>query len=178
MGVVFPVSYDTAPCYLVAINRELIPFVAGMLQIMEKRGFWASETDYERGYNAVLGLEGCLMAACLDDFIRLQEAQYRLLSTAFIGTEYSADASDPPIISPAIPDYITVGDYERDSALGMLNDNLQLIDNSINGTETPHYDYTPSVKELLQTVIDTLGADDAELADILAQLEIIAGLVA
>jgi hypothetical protein len=55
---------------------------------------------------------------------------------------------------------------------------VQLVDNTINGSDTPLYSYTPSVKELLQSIIDGIASGDTTSEGLLSQLELIAALLA
>lgn len=178
MAIPFPAEYDTAPCYIIAINRELVPYIGGMLKVMERKGFWATEDDYHRGYNAVVALEGCLMATCLNDLLQKQDALYRMLDSALFGTVYSITSTDPLVVTPDIPPVRAISDATQDSALGRIDRLTQLLDNAINGTETPLYDLSPSVKALLQSIIDALGTDNTDLGELLTQLEAIAALLA
>jgi hypothetical protein len=178
MAQTFPDDWREQPCYVVAIPRPLIPFVGGMLAMLELRGFWASQGDYERGYTATVELEGCLMATCLNNLIDQQNALYRMVNTALFGVTYATVSTDPLVVTPAIAPHVTLDVHDQDSMMGRIDRLTQLIDNSINGTETPLYNYDPSVKELLQSVIDAIGNEDTDLGSILTQLELIATLVA
>jgi hypothetical protein len=149
-----------------------------LLKILEQRGFWASNADFLDGYTATVELEGCLMATCLTVLLENQDALYRLVNTALFGQTYETTSDDPLIVSPGIEPWVTLDVLDQDSIMGRLDRVTQLIDNSINGTETPLYTYDPSVKALLQSVIDALGSDTTDLEGILAQLELIATLVA
>jgi len=171
-----PEDWREQPCYLVAVNKALVPFVGGLMKIAEQRGFWATESDYERGYTAVLELEACLMATCLSDLMRLQEAQYRLLDTALFGTAYSGPTSGDGVVSPAIPNYRNLAFDSYDSALGRLARVADVVDNAINGTSTPEYDYSPSVKTQLQAIIDAIG-EGTDLTEVISNLEAIALLL-
>jgi hypothetical protein len=177
MAQQFPPDYADRQCYLVPINVTLIPFVAGMLQIMEKRGFWSTDSDYELGYNAIVGLERCMMATCLSDLMALHEAQYRLLNTALLGQAYESDDSDPPVITPAIAPFVTLDILNQDSLIGRIDRLTQLLDNRLAGTETPLYDELPGIKQQLEAVIAALG-DDTDLTTIISDLEGIAILLA
>lgn len=174
----FPEDWRDQPCFLVSVPKPLAPFVGGLLKIAEQRGFWATSDDYERGYAAVIELEGCLMSTCLNILIEQQEALYRLLNTALLGQAYETTSTDPLIVTPAIEPHVTLDILNQDSVLGRLDRLTQLLDNSVNGTETPLYDYTPSVKALLQSIIDALSTEDTDLGELLTQLELIAGLLA
>lgn len=173
MAQIFPSDWRDQACYIVAIPAPLVPFVGGFLAMMELRGFWESETDYENGYTAVVELEGCLMATCLNDLMELQQAQYRLLNTAIYGVGYETVSTDPLIVEPAIAPHVTTDIHSYASMMGRLENILQLIDNSLNGTETPHYDNPPSVRAKLQEVIDAIvasGEDDGEILETLISI--------
>jgi len=178
MRYTFPVDYAGAPCYVAALNRTMVPIVAGQMAIMEQPGSWQNADDYHAGYNAVLAYERCLMALCMDDLIASNDRLYRMLDTAIYGVGYTVESVDPLIVTPAIPPQRTLGIYSDDSILGRMEDLKQLLQNALNGTETPHYDTVPGIRALLQSIIDALGAEDTDLSDILAQLEIVAGLLA
>lgn len=174
----FPEDWRDQPCFLVAVPRPLVPYVGGLLKILEQRGFWASSTDYLRGYTAVIELEECLMTTCLDVFLRKQEALYRMLDTALYGKVYEVVSEDPLVIEPGIPD-VHEAIFQPDFGIMFQLDKLtQLTDNSLNGTEVPLYDNPPSIRDKLeevrQAILDSAGDD----SDLLAELEIIAGLLA
>jgi hypothetical protein len=118
------------------------------------------------------------MSTCLDVLLEKQDALYRLINTGVFGQAYETTSEDPLIVSPGIEPWVTLDVLDQDSIMGRLDRVTQLIDNSINGTETPLYTYDPSVKALLQSVIDALSSDTTDLEGILAQLELIATLVA
>jgi hypothetical protein len=173
----FPEDWREQPCFLVSIPRPLVPYVGGLLKIAENKGFWASHTDYSRGYTAVVELEACLVSTCLNVLLEQNDALYRLLNTALLGVAYTTVSEDPLVVTPAIAPHVNLDVHDQDSIMGRLDRLTQLIDNSVNGTETPLYTYDPSVKALLQGIIDGLGSDTTDLDGILAQLEIVAGLL-
>lgn len=178
MALEFPSDWREQPCFVVAIPRPLVPYVGGLLKLLEQSGLWLTTDDYKRAYTATVELEECLMATCLTDLIEQQNALYRLVNTALFGETYTLESSDPLLVTPAIAPFVTLDNLNQDSLMGRIDRLTQLVDNSINGTETPLYTYDPSVKALLQGIIDALGADDADLSSILSELEIIAALVA
>jgi hypothetical protein len=173
----FPEDWRDAPCFLVAIPEPLVPYVGGLLKIMEQRGFWTDADNYQRGYTATLELEGCLMATCLDVFIERQEDLYRLVNTALRGQVYTVVGETPLVVEPAIEHAVELGFIDQDSIFGQLDRLTQLIDNSINGTEVPLYAYDPSIKAMLQSIIDAIGAG-TDLTEVLSDLEAIALLLA
>ena len=172
----FPEDWRDQPCFVVAIPRPLVPFVGGLLKIMEQRGFWSSSTDYGRGYTAVVELEACLMSTCLSVLLESNDRLYRLVDTGLFGTEYTIESDDPLVVTPAIPAARVLAYDNVDSVLGRLDRLAQLTDNTFNGTETPLYSYTPNVKEQLQAIIDAMG-DDTDLTTIISDLEAIAVLL-
>lgn len=104
----FPSDYGEC-CYLVPIDRALVPLVAGALRYFEERAAWVSEQDYEQGYNAFAELQADMTGRCVEDLIQAHERTYRLLDRALNGVAYTATPDpidpvlNPPIISPAIP---------------------------------------------------------------------------
>lgn len=178
MPETFPALWRDMPCYVVAIPRPLIPYIGGLMKILENRGFWSSEADYSSAYDAVLEFERCLMTTCLDDLLERQDRLYRMLDAALFGKEYTLVSADPLEVTPGIP-AVHEMIYQTDfGIMAQIDDLRQLIDNSINGAATTNYAYPESVKDLLQGIIDALAADDADLESILSKLEIIAALVA
>jgi len=166
----FPEDWRAQPCFLVAIPRPLVPYVAGLLKIGEQRGFWASEVDYTRGYTAIIELEECLMTTCLDVLLQQNDALYRLLNTALLGVAYTTVSEDPLVVTPAIAPHVNLDIHDQDSLIGRIDRLTQLIDNRIAGTETPLYDALPGIKQQLETIIAALG-DDTDLATIISDLE-------
>jgi hypothetical protein len=154
------------------------------MQILEQRGFWLSDTDYLHGYTATVELEACLMSTCLDVLIEQNavlitqgDRLYRLVDTGLFGTEYTIESTDPLVVTPPLPAARLLAYDAQDSLLGRQDRATQLVDNAINGTTTDLYTYAPSVKDLLQSVIDALAAEDTDIAGLLSELEIIAGLL-
>lgn len=173
----FPEDWRDQPCFVVTVPRPLIPYVGGLLKIMEQRGFWSDAANYERGYTATLELEGCLMATCLDVLLEKHNELYRLLNTAVFGQLYTVESSDPLVVTPAIEPAVDLTVLDQDSIMGRLDRLTQLIDNTINGTETPLYDYLPSIKQQLTDIITAIG-EGTDLTEVLSDLEAIAVLLA
>jgi len=84
----FPSDWESEPCFLVSIPRPLVPYVGGLLKILEQRGFWVSEEDYANGFAATVQVEECLMSTCLNVLMEKQDALYRLLNTAALWFRY------------------------------------------------------------------------------------------
>lgn len=173
-----PEDWRDEPCFVVAIPRPLVPYVGGLLKIAESKGFWLDDANYARGYSAITELERCLMSTCLTDLIESNDRLYRMLDTALFGTAYTVESEDPLVVTPAIAPTHSLPFVDRDSVLGRLSNIADVIDNAINGTETPIYDYTPSVKDKLQGIIDAIAALDTDDAAILEELVTIAGVLA
>lgn len=174
----FPPDYDSSTCYLVPINATLIPMVAGALRWFEFRASWKSDQDYERGYNAFAELQVCMTKLCIDALIASNDRLYRMLDTAIFGVGYVVQSTDPLVVLPDIPPQRTMGIYDEASILGRMENLKQLLENGLNGTETPQYDRQNGVRDLLEqllTAIQQTGQLDDEM---LAKLAEIALLVA
>jgi hypothetical protein len=173
----FPDDWRDEPCFIVAIPRPLVPYVGGLLKILEQRGFWATSGDFTRGYTATAELEACLMATCLNVLLDKQDALYRMLDTALYGKVYEVTSEDPLVVEPGIPDVHEVI-YQVDFGLMSQVDRLtQLVDNRLAGTETPLYADIPGIKQQLEDIIAAL-AEGTDLSAVLTDLEAIALLLA
>jgi len=174
---VFPDDWREQPCYLASIPKPLVPYVGGLLKIMEQRGFWETTGDYERGYEAVIELEACLMSTCLNVLLEKQDALYRLLNTSIFGQTYEIVTLDPLVVTPAIGPLVTLDILNQDSLMGRIDRLTQLIDNRIAGTETPLYDETPGIKQQLEDIIAAIG-EGTDLTEVITDLELIIGALA
>ena len=173
----FPEDWRDEPCFLTAIPRPLVPYVAGLVKMAEKRGFWATEADYSRGYTAITEWEACLMTACLNVLFEKQDALYRLLNTAMLGVAYTTVTEDPLVVTPAIAPHVNLDIHDQDSLLGRVDRLTQLVDNRLAGTETPLYDALPGIKQQLEDIIAALG-EGTDLTEVISNLEAIALLLA
>lgn len=179
MRYTFPIDYAERSCYLVPINASLIPLVAGALKHFEERRSWHTDAEYEQAYNAFLELEICMTRLCIDDLIESNDRLYRMLGTALYGTEYSVVSTDPVlVVEPAIEATHSLVFEQEDSILGRMEDMRQLLQNALNGTDTPLYSDIPGIREQLANLITAVEAGGASDADMLAQLIQIAGLLA
>lgn len=172
-----PEDWRDEPCFLVGIPRPLVPYVGGLLKMLENRGFWASQEDFIRGYTATTELEACLMTVCLDLLLQQNDALYRLVNTALLGVAYTTVSEDPLVVTPPIAPHVNLDIHDQDSLMGRIDRLTQLIDNRIAGTETPLYDALPGIKQQLESVIAALG-DGTDLETIISDLEGIAILLA
>ena len=174
MRQTFPADWRELPCSVVAIPIPLVPFVGGLLKLLEQRGLWQTDDDYINGYTATVELEACLMATCLTDLIEQQNALYRMVNTALFGVTYETTSTDPLVVIPAIAPHVTLDIHDIDSLLGRIDRLTQLVDNRIAGTETPLYDQLPGIKQQLEDLIAAVTASGDD-SDLLAQLvEIVA----
>jgi len=173
----FPEDWRDQPCFLVAVPRPLVPYVGGLLKIMEQRGFWGSATDYEAGYTAVVELEACLMSTCLDLLMQQNDALYRLLNTSIMGVTYATVSENPLVVTPVIAPHVTLDVHDQDSIMGRLDRLTQLVDNRLAGTETPLYDELPGIKQQLEEIIAALG-EEVDLTSVISNLELIVAALA
>jgi hypothetical protein len=178
MAETFPTDWRDQPCFLAVVPKPLVPYVGGLLKILEQRGFWLTEADYERGYTAVIELEACLMATCLQDLIESNNRLYRMLDTGIYGREYTIESTDPLVVTPDIPAARPIAFEDQDSLLGRLDRLTQLLDNTFNAASTSLYSYSPSVKEQLQSILDALTTDSTDLGTVITDLELIIGALA
>ncbi len=174
----FPEDWEAEPCFLVAIPRPLVPFVGGLMRILEQPGFWATQADYVRGYTAVTQFERCLMSTCLDVLLAQNDALYRMLNTALMGVAYTTVSTDPLVVTPAIASHINLDIHDQDSLMGRVDRLTQLLDSSINGTDTPLYTIDPAVRPLLQSILSAIGTGETDVSSILTEVELVVGLLA
>lgn len=178
MKQTFPSDWEAQPCVLAAVPVPLAPYVGGLLKILENRGFWQSEDDFQNGYAATVSVQECLMTSCLDALIESNNQIYRLLDTIHNGQLYAASGDTPDTISPAIPLVPPRGIVNDNSMMGRSQIVIEALESFIAGSDTPHFSGTPNVHALLQAIIDALTAEGTDLGDLLTQLELIAGLLA
>jgi len=173
----FSADWREQPCFIVSIPRELVPYVGGLLKILEQRGFWATEADYQNAFTATLELEACLMSTCLDVLLQQNDALYRLLNTALLGQAYTTVSPDPLVVTPAIEPHVSLTILDQDSLIGRIDRLTQLVDNRLAGTDTPLYDELPGIKQQLEEIIAALG-EGTDLTEVISNLEAIALLLA
>lgn len=174
----FPADYDAGNCYLVPVPAALVPLVAGALRHFEERRSWHSDAEHEQAYNAFVELQAVFMQLCVKDLIESNNRLYRLLDTAFFGTTYTIEQEEPLIVSPAIEPVHGINYSNDASLLGKTDLLLQLVDNALNGTNTANYNYSPSVKQLLQDLVTAMANNGQLDDDMLEKLTEIAVLVA
>ena len=172
MQYTFPDPETYGHCiYLVPIDAALVPLVSGALEKFQQRGVWASDSDYEQGYNAFAEVQEAMSGKCLQDLIESNNRLYRLLDTVLNGTVYStippaqnpppAPPSDPtrPTISPVIPAAPSASSPAALPAFALrrrLERLINLTDNLANGQT---YALDAALSE--GTLIDNQGVRDA-----------------
>jgi hypothetical protein len=162
----------------VAINASLIPLVAGALKHFEERRSWHDDAEYELAYNAFADLQRCFMKCCIDDLLASNDRLYRLIDTAIFGTEYSVISADPVlVVEPAIEPTHSLAIERDESILGRMEDMRQLLQNALNGTDTPLYDRANGVRDLLEQLITAAEAESELDPEMLAKLAEIAVLL-
>jgi hypothetical protein len=173
----FPDAYGQNGCYLVPLDAALVPHVAGALRRLEERGYWVSDEDHERGYNAIAAVYISMANNCLDELIEAQNRLYRLLDTNLSGTEYLASEINGVItVLPAIPPAPLAPLRSIHSRLERLE---YLLDNAYNGgVYLPDFGDTDSIRDLLRQLITSVQQTDDLDDDQLARLVEIATLLA
>lgn len=169
----FPAGYDTAQCFLVPINASMIPIIAGRLHELEQRRSWASDTDYELGYNAIVQIEAAMTSLCVAKLVQSNERIYRLLDNALNGTVYVTGSVEPltglvtvlPSISD-VPPVEPLADSVRLNVTGLY----ALVDNLTNGTVSIYAPDVRNIRDQLQALIDKAEGTGEFDAEMLAKL--------
>jgi len=178
----FPVFPSYEPAHLACVPRALLPLLCGQLAALERRDAWATDADWEQGYQWIVEFQANLMSGCVDRIVEMQEKTYRLLDTALNGTVYSVTPAisplpDPPhdptkpTITPTIPwaSPATAPQLLTTIALRNRIDRLvDLVDNGINGTliVPPASTSQPSVRDNLEAIralIEASGGNTDEV---------------
>jgi len=165
------------PCMLVVAPAGLLPIIAGSFDRALQRSVWASDEDYERGYNAIAGVLACMTKGCIDLLIESNDRIYRLLDTSLNGAEYIADELEgETIITPPIPAAPAPAVMSIHARLLRLE---QVQDNAMNGTiHGPDYTDPVGVRQLLADIKAAIEAGEASEEDLLPALEQIIVLLA
>ena len=176
MAHIFPAGYQTRGCYLVPIDAALLPYVAGLLRYYEQRAAWASEQDYEQGYNAFAELEACMTKLCAEELIESNRQIYRLLDSIYNGTQYTLADDDPLTIYPVIPPVPNTDDPIMPGMRAVMGRVFRVLDNGINGTLYNDFQSSTAIRNQLATIIELLQAqENADNTEVIEQLQIIAG---
>lgn len=176
MKYTLPENINESPCFLVPMPAALIPLVAGALKHFEDRRVWSSDEDHEQAYNVFAELQGCFMKLCAEELIESNNRLYRMLDTAIFGVGYVVTSTDPLVVEPGIPPQRTMGIYGEDSILGRMERTKQLLENALNGTETPNYDRSNGIRDLLEQLtaaIQQTGQLDDDMLNKLAEIAVL-----
>jgi hypothetical protein len=98
---------------LLCIDQAMIPIVAGLIGILERRGAWETDSDWEQGYQWAIELQEALLSSCVQDLI----AEIRALRGV------RAEAESIPPENRTIEDYYSLAD--------LLQTDQQVADDSI-----------------------------------------------
>jgi len=175
-NLVAPVEPDT--CEIASFAVAVVPFALAALEYRIPRYIWQSES-YMRGVQLIRSLQMALLCGGLKEITNRQDDLYRMLDTAIYGTEYSIEATEPElIVSPTISHTHLLAIDRPDSLLGRMEDLRQLLQNALNGTDTPSYDRPAGIRDLLELINAALAEDGNLDPDMLAKLAEIAVLLA
>ena len=175
MRLVFPSDYGTRGCALVPIDIALLPIVAGMIAPLEDEWVW-QEGDYPQAYRAVADLEAVMTQLCVAELVESNNRLYRLINYSLNGQVYEAGDNPPDSITPSIPD-VPNTDISSPGMVRTLVVVRNMLSNALNGDINSDFALSPSIRELLQGIIDAFSADDADIGEIISQLEAIAVLL-
>lgn len=104
---------------------------------------------------------------------------YRLHAGAIYGTEYTVVSTDPElVIEPPIAAYHSLDFEHENSIMGRMEDSRQLLQNALNGTETPIYSRPDGIRDLLEQLLVAAEAESNLDPEMLAKLAEIAVLIA
>jgi hypothetical protein len=165
-------------CELAVFPVAVVPFALGALEYRIPKYVWADDS-YARGVQLIRSLQMAILCGGMQELIESQNQIYRMLGTAIYGTEYSVVETTPElIVTPIIEPTHALTIENEESILGRMEDMKQLLQNALNGTETPLYSEPLGVRELLANLITAVEAGTTNDADMLAELVQIAGLLA
>jgi hypothetical protein len=160
-------------CELAIFPVAAVPYALGALEYRIPRYVWAAES-YLRGVQLVRSMQLAILCGGLKEITERQDALYRLLDTALYGRVYNVVTSEPLVVEPQIWPTHELAIEDPDSLFGRAEDLRQLLQNGLNGTETPHYDRANGVRDLLEQIKTALEASDELDDDMLAKLAEIA----
>lgn len=141
--------------YFVYIPRSIVDLVSGQSTYLLERRAYATDEDYERGYNLTALMKGCILDCPAQRLIDGVEATARMVAHANYGLVFSIVSEEPLVIEPGIP-VVPPSEWELPGALKQLDvANMTLIE----------------IRDALQT-------EGAEPEDIATLLQLIGGLLA
>lgn len=174
----FPPNYSENDCALLSVPTAFIPFMRRWFDLLQQRYVWATESDYQQGYQVVARMEAFLMNGCLQQLIESNRQIYRLLDTSLNGATYTATGTDPvtnlPLIDPAIPavpDVTSPAQLPGVALRRRLERLIDLVDNGFNGTLIPDQPTAqPSARDNLEAIRVLLaqnGTDNEDLEELI-----------
>jgi len=172
----FPPDYGTRGCALIFVDVTLMPIIAGMIAPLEEPRLWVEE-DYPAAYRAIAELETAMTITCVQELVESNNKLYRLIDWSLNGRVYDAGDNPPDTITPVIPD-VPNTDISSPGMVRTLVVVRNMLSNALNGDINSDFSLSPSIRELLQSIIDGLAADDTDITEIITQLEAIAALLA
>lgn len=141
--------------YFVYISRPMIDIISGLMSILVERRIYATQDDYERGYNLTALIKGCMLDCPAERLIHGQEALYRLIDRSVNGTVYTVVSESPLVVEPPIPAAPSLS-YTLPGQIAQLE----------------------LVNVTLQEIRDALVSEGVEPETVAKLLQIIAGLLA
>ena len=170
-----PAPPDT--CELAVFPVAAVPYALGALESRTPRHIWA-DASYVRGEQLIRRLQLALLCGGLQELLESNNRLYRMLDTAIYGTGYVVQSTDPLVVEPAIPPQRTMGIHDEASILGRMENLKQLLENALNGTETPNYSRPNGIRDLIEQLTAALQETGQLDDEMLAKLAEIAVLVA
>jgi hypothetical protein len=165
-------------CEIAIFPVAAVPFALAALEHRIPIYVW-SEAGYARGVQLIRSMQLAILCGGVKEITDRLDNLYRLHAGALYGTEYSVVSSDPElVIEPAIQAYHALDFENENSLLGRAEDLRQLLQNGINGTETPLYDRADGIRDLLELIKTALETESGIDSNMLAKLAEIAVLVA
>jgi hypothetical protein len=165
-------------CELAIFPVAVVPYALGALESRATAYTW-SEDGYLRGNQLIRSLQMAILCGGLKEITNRQDDLYRMLGTAIYGTVYNVVSVDPDlVVEPPIEHTHSIDFDQENSIMGRMEDLRQLLQNGINGTETPLYDRANGVRDLLELIKTAVEAGGELDDDMLAQLVEIALAVA
>lgn len=155
MKFVMPEPAIDSQGYLVYIPRSAIDLISGVITILSERRVYASEGDYERGYNVIAFIKACMLACPAERLLERVDSIYRLIDAANFGRVYTVVSEEPLEIAPDIP-LVPDMSYELPGAIKQREDAIAKLE---------------EIRSLIES-------GDADMDEILTLLVEIGGLLA
>jgi hypothetical protein len=164
-------------CELAVFPVAVVPYALAALEHRIPKYVW-SQDGYVRGVQLIRSLQMAILCGGLKEITERQDALYRMVDTAIYGRIYMVESTDPLVVSPTIQAVHDLAIEHDDSILGRMEDQRQLLQNALNGTDTPNYDRVDGVRDLLEQIKTAIEASGGLDDDMLAKLAEIAVLLA